>query len=141
MSYLVKPPKNGFLTMGLIILLQRIIPPRLRKRTISGDSVNSNGTTTSSKVSQPKKDDKPKPAQVCFSIINRTDVKEPSVGYNQNDLCRENLSSGFPTRLDTNQAMQPQRMVRGLKLKVTVQLVWVFAFAYAKTGFLMKRLS
>ena len=31
---------------------------------------------------------------------------------------RENLSSGLPTRSDTNQAVQPQRMARGLKFRI-----------------------
>ena len=30
-------------------------------------------------------------------------------------MWRENLSSGFPTRSGTNQAEQPQKMVRSLK--------------------------
>ena len=28
------------------------------------------------------------------------------------------MSSGFPTRSDTNQALQPQKMARGLKIKI-----------------------
>ena len=31
---------------------------------------------------------------------------------------RENLSSGFPIRSDTNRARRPQKMVRGLKLRL-----------------------
>ena len=34
------------------------------------------------------------------------------------ELChdsRENLFSGFPTRFDTNRAVQPQKVARGLK--------------------------
>ena len=30
-------------------------------------------------------------------------------------MLRENLSLGFPTRSDTNQAVQPQKIARGLK--------------------------
>ena len=29
-------------------------------------------------------------------------------------LSRQNLSSGFPTRSETNQTVQPQKMIRGL---------------------------
>ena len=69
-------------------------------------------------------------------------------------MSRENLSSGFPTR----QAVQPQKMARGLKFwikeveglyylnyvaktkaligcVVTAQLICVFVFAYAKSRF------
>ena len=36
--------------------------------------------------------------------------------YSTNELCREkNLSLGFPTRSNTNRAVQPQKMARGLK--------------------------
>ena len=31
---------------------------------------------------------------------------------------RENRYSGFPTRSDTNQAVQPQKMARGLKFRI-----------------------
>ena len=31
---------------------------------------------------------------------------------------QENLSSGFPTRSDTNPAVQPQKMVRGLRFQI-----------------------
>ena len=31
---------------------------------------------------------------------------------------RENRSSGFPTRSDTSQAVQPQKMARGLKFRI-----------------------
>ena len=31
---------------------------------------------------------------------------------------RENQSSGFPTRSDTNWAVQPQKMARGLKFQI-----------------------
>ena len=35
------------------------------------------------------------------------------------DLCsRQNLYSGFPTRSDTNRAVQPQKMTRDLKSRV-----------------------
>ena len=33
---------------------------------------------------------------------------------------RENLSSGFPTRSDTNLAVRPQKMARGLKFRIYV---------------------
>ena len=63
------------------------------------------------------------------------------------------MSSGFPTRSDTNQTVQPQKIVRILKIwirekrectievaktkaligfAVTANLICVFAFAYAK---------
>ena len=31
---------------------------------------------------------------------------------------QENRSSGFPTRSDTNRAVQPQKMARGLKFRI-----------------------
>ena len=67
-------------------------------------------------------------------------------------MSRENSSSVFLTRYDKNQAVQPQKMVRGLKFHieeveglyylcsknkalisyaVTVQLICVFVFAHA----------
>ena len=66
---------------------------------------------------------------------------------------RENRSLGFPTRSDTNQAVQQQKMARGLKFwieevegcsihvaktkalisfAVTAKLICVFVFTYAK---------
>ena len=36
-------------------------------------------------------------------------------------MLQENLSSGFPTRSDTNQAVQPQKMARGLKFQIQEQ--------------------
>ena len=71
------------------------------------------------------------------------------------------MSSGFPTRSDTNQAVQPQKMARGLEFRiekeeelyyllshfayaktktlisfaVTAKLICVFVFAYAKCWF------
>ena len=67
---------------------------------------------------------------------------------------RENLSLGFLTGSDTNQAVQPQKMARGLKFRkkrdctirvaktkalisfaVTAKLICVFVFAYAKSRF------
>ena len=71
------------------------------------------------------------------------------------------MSLGFPTRSDTNRAVQPQKTVRGLKFQdlgsryvdkrdctiyiaktkaliscaVTAQLICVFVFAYAKRRF------
>ena len=72
-------------------------------------------------------------------------------------MLRENLYSGFVTRSDRNQAVQPWKMVRGLKFPIkeveglyypcsenkgadqlhgyTVQLIWVFVFAYTKSRF------
>ena len=32
--------------------------------------------------------------------------------------CENSRSSGFPTRSDTNQAVQPQKMARGLKFRI-----------------------
>ena len=75
-------------------------------------------------------------------------------------MLRENLSSEFPTRSDTNQAVQSQRMARGWKFRyrkkrdwticiaktkaliscATAQLICVFVFACAKSRFLMMRL-
>ena len=63
-------------------------------------------------------------------------------------VSRENLSSRFPTRSDTNRAVQPQKITRGLKfliqevevcskkkgtdqLRGTTQLICAFVFAYA----------
>ena len=73
-----------------------------------------------------------------------------------------NLSSGFPTRSDTNQAVQTQKMARGLKFRikkvkgfhnlcrenkganccaVTAHLICAFVFTYMqKAGFFMMRL-
>ena len=65
----------------------------------------------------------------------------------------ENLSSVFQTRSDTNQAVQPQKMARGLEFDLgskglllyvsktkaliscsfAMQLICAFAFAYAKS--------
>ena len=39
----------------------------------------------------------------------------PSQFYNIFAASRENLSLGFPTRSDTNQTLQPQKMGRGLE--------------------------
>ena len=68
----------------------------------------------------------------------------------------ENRSSGFPTRSDTNRAVQQQKMARGLNFgfrkkrdcaicvektkaliscAVTAQLICVFVFAYAESRF------
>ena len=68
----------------------------------------------------------------------------------------ENWSSGFPTRSDTNQAVQPHKIVRGLKVWIKeeeglyylcsenkgadqllgyCELICVFVFAYAKIPF------
>ena len=60
---------------------------------------------------------------------------------------RENLSSGFSIRSDTNRAVQPQKVVRDLKFRKKVegvyylctenkgaaQLICAFVFAYAKS--------
>ena len=35
--------------------------------------------------------------------------------------CEKNRSSGFPTRSDTNRAVQPQKMARSLKFRITVE--------------------
>ena len=74
---------------------------------------------------------------------------------------QENLSSGFQTSSDTNQAVQPQKMARGLEIRiskmrgcsiylaiikalisyvVTAQLICAFVFAYEEIRFLMTRL-
>ena len=65
------------------------------------------------------------------------------------------MSSGFPTRSDTNRAVQSQKMARGVKigikeveglyyvaktkalisLAVSAKLICVFVFAYAKSWF------
>ena len=56
----------------------------------------------------------------------------------------ENQSSGFPTRLNTNQAVQSQKMAKSLKFQIeeVEELYYpchenkaVFVFAYAKFGF------
>ena len=77
-------------------------------------------------------------------------------------MLRENLSSGFLTSSDTNQAVQTQKMARGLKfgnlgsreivlsmlrkkgadqLRSTAQLFCAFFVAYAKAGSLVIRLN
>ena len=65
---------------------------------------------------------------------------------------RENLSSGFPTRSDTNQAVLSQKMARGLKflikeveglyylVKTKVLISCTVTYA-KKNGFLMTRLT
>ena len=57
------------------------------------------------------------------------------------------LSSGYPTRSDTNQAVQPQKMARGLRLRIgklrdcpiyvakIKPLICGFVFTYAKIRF------
>ena len=62
-----------------------------------------------------------------------------------------NLSSGFPTRYDTNRNVQPQKIARGLKIRIEVveglyylcsenkgadQLICGLVFEYGKAGFL-----
>ena len=68
----------------------------------------------------------------------------------------ENLSSGFPTSSDTNQAVRLQKIVAGLNFlirkyrdctiyvvktkaliscRATAQLVWAFVLAYARSRF------
>ena len=63
-------------------------------------------------------------------------------------VMKENLSSGFPTRSDTNRAIQPHKMTRGLKFQIK-QVDGVYylcienkgadllccVFAYAKSRF------
>ena len=34
---------------------------------------------------------------------------------------KENLSPGFPTRPDTNQAVESQKMIRGLKFRIKIE--------------------
>ena len=74
--------------------------------------------------------------------------------HNHLSLDARKFVLGFSTRLDTNRAVQPQKMARGLKIwisqgeglfyicrenkvtnscAVTAQLICVFVFAYAKT--------
>ena len=51
---------------------------------------------------------------------------------------RKPRSSGFPTRSDTNQAVQSQNLAKGFKFrikKVAAQLICAFVFAYAKNRF------
>ena len=64
-------------------------------------------------------------------------------------LSRENLSSRFPTRTCTNQALQPQKLARGLDFRIivlcsekkgtdhsaTTQLICAFVFAYAESRY------
>ena len=79
--------------------------------------------------------------------------------FNEMNVSR-NLSLEFLTRSNTNQAAQPQKMVKGLKFRmheveglyflcsenkgadqrycVTAQLICVFVFAYAKIRFSQK---
>ena len=65
-------------------------------------------------------------------------------------LVAKKLSSGIPTRSDTNRAVQPQKMAIGLKFRIKVveglyypcsenkgadQLLIYFVFAYAESRF------
>ena len=76
---------------------------------------------------------------------------------------KKNLSLGFPIRSNTNQAVQPQKIARGLKFQivevkglyylcsknkasiqlcdVTAQLICIFIFGYAKSRFLITHIS
>ena len=48
---------------------------------------------------------------VCLSLaLSFRERNEPRYG--------KNLSSGFSTRLDTNRAVQPQKIARGLKFRI-----------------------
>ena len=62
--------------------------------------------------------------------------------------CEKTGLRGFPTRSDTNRAVQPQKLAKGWKFRiyvaktkeliscaVTAQLICVFVFAYAKSRF------
>ena len=51
--------------------------------------------------------------KLYFILINTVYQTKASVPYFT--VLGENLSSGFPTRSDTNPAVQPQKMARGLK--------------------------
>ena len=52
-----------------------------------------------------------------FSIIKKTFfIKTPCHSIFESP--RKSLSYGFPTRFNTNPAVQPQKMVRGLKFRV-----------------------
>ena len=86
--------------------------------------------------------------KVCEDYRNIIDSNFVSLASLQ-----ENLSLRFPTRSDTNRAVQPQKMARGLKFRkykdctiyevhaliscaVTAQLIYAFVFAYTKLKFL-----
>ena len=42
-------------------------------------------------------------------------------------MSQENLSSGFPTRSQTNWAVQPQKMARSLKIKEVEGLFYLYS--------------
>ena len=46
----------------------------------------------------------------------------------------ENLSSGFQTRSDTNQAVQPHKMTRGLILQASSHLLWLYSPICVRPG-------
>ena len=63
---------------------------------------------------------------MCIYVINEADLtssNNPKTKTNQIDHLEMSLVvrkpvSGFPTRSDTNQAVQPQKMVRVLKFRI-----------------------
>ena len=64
-------------------------------------------------------------------------MKDNSCQFSIGTGSREDLSSGFMTRSDTNWAVLPQKMARDLKfrIKVTMQLICAFVFAYTESRF------
>ena len=52
---------------------------------------------------------------------SQTKTKSGSVICLAQYISHENLSSGFPTRSDTNRAVQPQKMARGLKFRIYIE--------------------
>ena len=99
--------------------------------------------------------------KICTYARNGEDHDVVTGPYiNERGPSRQNLSSGYPTRSDTNRAVQRQKMARELTFRikieeglcylcsenkgaifaVTAQLIWAFVFAYMqKGGFLMTR--
>ena len=59
-------------------------------------------------------------SQEHYSLLDLMSVVSQSHGADGDIRAssRENLSSGFATRLDTNQSAQLQKLVRGLKLRI-----------------------
>ena len=78
-----------------------------------------------------------------------------SIGTSKSIILAASLQTLFSTRSDTDRAIQPQKIARGLEFRIKEveglyylcsgnkgadMLVCAFVFAYAKTGFYMTRL-
>ena len=53
-----------------------------------------------------------------FRITSKADKRWNLYRYNKRACARENQQIGLPTRSDTNQAVQPQKMARGWKFRI-----------------------